>query len=429
MRTLYLECAMGAAGDMLMGALLELHPKPEDFLHRLNHLGIPGVTITREVAETQGIMGTHMHVSIHGQEEHVHEAEHSHEHAHKHSHDHGHEHAHEHNHDHGHEHTHEYNYDHSHTHHHASLRDISHVIEELPLPPSVQENVMAVYASIAEAEARAHGKPVSQIHFHEVGTLDAVADVVGVCLLLHELAPEEILASPVHTGSGHVHCTHGILPVPAPATAFLLEGIPSYGGEIQGELCTPTGAALLRHFVTRFGNRPVMTVEQIGYGIGAKSFPRANCLRAMLGYTDSIHQKEDILELSCNIDDMTPEDLACGMELLREAGALEVYTTSANMKKGRPGVVLTCICYPSMRERLVTMIFRHVSTLGIRENILQRYVLNRELRTEETPLGTVRYKTATGYGIIREKPELEDLYAIAREQGMSLAQVRQAIQG
>ena len=410
MKTLYLECNMGAAGDMLTAALLELHPDPEAFLHTMNHLGLPGVEVSAEKKETCGIVGTHMRVLIHGQEEGDHGHTHDHGHAHEHTHDHGHVH----------EHTHEH-------HHHASLEDISHMISHLSLPEIVKEHAQAVYQSIAEAESRAHGKPVTHVHFHEVGTMDAVADVVGVCLLLHELGVEEVVASPVHVGSGHVHCAHGVLPVPAPATATLLEGIPTYGGTVEGELCTPTGAALLRHFVRAFGPMPVMAVEKIGYGVGTREFPQANMLRAMLGSRAAEGPSgpmEEIAELSCNIDDMTAEDISFCAELLREAGALEVYTTPATMKKSRPGVVFTCICRRNDRANLAALMFRHLSTLGIRENLLSRYVLERTVETRQTEFGPVRVKISRGYGAEKEKPEFEDLKAIARETGMSLTELR-----
>jgi hypothetical protein len=404
MKTLYLECAMGAAGDMLMGALLELHPDPAGFLERLNGLKIPGVAVSAQRKETQGIMGTHMEVLVHGQEEaHYH-----------HAHDHAHAHAHEH--------------DHAHHHHHAAPGDIAHFIQHhLALPEPVKAHALAVYDSIAQAEAKAHGKPVTEIHFHEVGTLDAVTDVVGVCWLMEELGAEKICASPVHVGSGHVHCAHGILPVPAPATAYLLEGIPSYGGDIDGELCTPTGAALLRHFVTDFGPQPAMTVEQIGYGIGSKEFSRANCLRAMLGQTQTHPNGEEIYDLRCNIDDMTAEDLAYGMEVLRENGALEVFSTPVTMKKGRPGAVITCICRETERENLLALMFRHFSTLGIREAKLHRYEMQREICTRETKFGPVQVKVASGWGASREKPEFEDLRAIAEKTGKSLGEIRDQI--
>lgn len=404
MKTLYLECNMGAAGDMLMAALLELHPDPEAFLHAMNHLGLPGVEITAEKKETCGILGTHMHIRIHGQEED----------AHVHTHDHGHDHDHDHTHAH---------------HHHASLADISLMIAHLPLPEPVKTQAQTVYQSIAEAESRAHGKPVTQVHFHEVGTLDAVADVVGVCLLLHELGAEDIVASPVHVGYGHVHCAHGILPVPAPATATLLEGVPTYGGTVEGELCTPTGAALLRHFVRSFGPMPTMTVEKIGYGVGTKEFSQANMLRAMLGTRAGERScpMEEIAELSCNIDDMTAEDLAFCAELLREAGALEVYTTPVTMKKSRPGVVFTCICRREDRAAMAGLMFRHLSTLGIREHLLSRYVLERTVETRQTEFGPVQVKHAGGFGVEKEKSEFEDLRAIAKETGMSLREVREML--
>lgn len=406
MKTLYLDCAMGAAGDMLMGALLELCPEKESFLETMNGL-LPGVSVTAERKASGGIMGTHMHVLVHGQEE-------------------GHAH-HEHEHEHEHTHAHEHEHDHSHAHHHAHPADIAHQIGHLPLPEGVKAHALAVYDSIAQAEARAHGKPVTEIHFHEVGTLDAVADVVGVCLLMDMLGVERVAGSPVHVGAGHVHCAHGVLPVPAPATAYLLEGVPCYGGEVQGELCTPTGAALLRHFVSDFGPMPRMTLERTGYGVGAKAFSRPNLLRAMLGEAperEETPHMEDIAELSCNIDDMTAEELAYGAQVLREAGALEVYTTAAGMKKDRPGVVLTCICRRADRRDLAALMFRHLSTLGVRETLSRRYVLDRTLETRQTELGPVRVKVSSGFGVEKEKPEFEDLKALARENDMTLREVK-----
>lgn len=290
MKTLYLECNMGAAGDMLTAALLELMPDPEAIVAELNALGIPGVTYVREPSVKCGITGTHMSVKVNGAEEdeHHHHHEHSHEHDHEHHHDHVHadhdHHHHDHDHAHPHEHSHEHSHDHGHGHHHhSSLHDIGHIVEAFDLLEEVRADILAVYGLIAEAESHAHGVPVEQIHFHEVGTMDAVADVTAVCLLMHKLAPEQVIVSPVHVGSGHVHCAHGILPVPAPATAHILRGVPIYGGAVRGELCTPTGAALLKHFATKFGSLPVMCVEQIGYGMGKKDFESANCVRAMIG--------------------------------------------------------------------------------------------------------------------------------------------------
>ena len=305
------------------------------------------------------------------------------------------------------------------------MLEIETVISGLAVSDQVKENAKAVYRLIARAESQVHGQPISAIHFHEVGTLDAVADVVGVCLLMEEIGAEEIVASPVHVGSGHVHCMHGILPVPAPATALILEGVPTYGGRVQGELCTPTGAALLKHFVTRFGDQPVMTAKAIGYGMGKKDFERANCLRAFLGESEG--KREEITRLECNLDDMTGEDIAFACEQLFKAGARDVYTQAIGMKKGRPGVLLSVICLPDQADTLAAVMMRHTSTLGVRRQDMSRYVLNRQMETRETACGPVRIKHASGMGAEREKPEYEDIAALAEKHGLSLEEIRKAL--
>ena len=393
MKTLYLDCGMGAAGDMLAAALLELLPDPGAFVAELNVLGFPGVHIRTEPAVKCGITGTHFAVTVHGQEE-----------------GHG---------QHHHHHHHEHEHKHAHEHHHSGLHEIEHIVRgHLALPVRVKRDVLAVYRQLAEAESHAHGVPVSDIHFHEVGTMDAIADITAVCLLMDRLAPGEVIASPVHTGSGQVRCAHGILPVPAPATAYLLRGVPIYGGTVQGELCTPTGAALLKHFVTRFGDMPVMRVSAIGYGCGKKDFEAANCVRALLGETENA--AGSVLNLSCNLDDMTAEAVSFAMERLFDAGALEVYTLSAGMKKSRSGLLLRVICRPQDRETIVQTIFRHTSTIGIRESVNRRYVLEREIQTVDTAYGPVRKKISQGFSVTRTKYEYEDLARIAREQNLSL---------
>ena len=214
------------------------------------------------------------------------------------------------------------------------MHDVEHVVSHMAVSDKVKRDILAVYGLIAQAESRVHGVPVPEIHFHEVGTLDAIADVTAVCLLMEELSPDQVAASPVHVGCGQVQCAHGLLPVPTPATAELLRDIPIYGGEIRGELCTPTGAALLRHFVTSFGPVPAMRTEAIGYGMGKKDFPAANCVRALLGETRD--QTDLVVELSCNLDDMGAEDIGFAMEQLLAAGALDVYTLPIGMKKKLP---------------------------------------------------------------------------------------------
>ncbi len=428
MKTLYLDCGMGAAGDMLTAALLELLPNKEDFLHELNRLGIPGVTVYSEASSKCGIQGTHITVKINGDEEtaDMHSHAHGHEHSHAHGHTHDHEHSHNHSHDHGHFHEHgKHSDDEEHTHHHSGMDEIEHIIENLPLSEKVKTDILAVYSLIAEAESHVHGVPVTQIHFHEVGTMDAVADITAVCMLMDRLSPEQVVVSPIHVGSGHVKCAHGILPVPAPATAYILQDVPIYGGGIKSELCTPTGAALLKHFATKFGDMPVMKTTAIGYGMGRKDFSAANCVRAFLGETQDADDM--IVELFCNLDDMTAEAVAFAEEQLFAAEALEVYTVPAQMKKSRPGTLLSVMCHEKNKEQIIRLIFRHTTTIGVRENISRRHILSRSIETLATEYGNVRTKVSVGYGVTREKYEFEDLARIAREQNMSLAEVSERI--
>jgi uncharacterized protein (TIGR00299 family) protein len=401
MRILHFDCGMGAAGDMLTAALVELFDDPAAIVRELNDLGIPGVRFCMDTTQKCGITGTHMHVFVWDVEEH--------------------EHMHDHEHGHNHEHTHT----HSH-HHHSGMEDIAHIISHLRISEKVRADVLAVYDLIAQAESHAHGVAVEQIHFHEVGTMDAIADVTAVCYLIDKLNMDKITATPIHVGSGQVKCAHGILPVPAPATAHILRGVPTYGGEIRGELCTPTGAALLKHFVAQFGKQEVMATEKIGYGMGKKDFPAANCVRAMLGSTNE--NTDSIAELSCNLDDMTGEEIGFAMERLLEAGALDVYTTSIGMKKNRPGILLTVLCRPADKDTMVHLLFRHTTTLGIRENSFHRYTLARRTEIVESTYGPVRKKISSGYGVERCKLEYEDLKRISSEQNISLRELLSEIE-
>lgn len=399
MTTLYLDCSMGAAGDMLAAALLELLPEPQDFIDRMNCLSIPGVTITAEKCVKCGITGTHFRVEVNG----VEEGEHHHDHNHDHHHDHGH--------------------DHVHGHTHSSMDAISSIVYALPLPTMVKLDVMSVYEQIAAAESAVHGVPVTSIHFHEVGAMDAVADITAVCWLMHLLEPDRVVASPVCVGSGTVRCAHGVLSVPAPATARILTGIPTYAGKLEGELCTPTGAALLQHFVTEFTSQPMMAVEKIGYGMGKKDFPQANCLRALLGSEADAKSVPTVAELKCNLDDMTGEAIGYAMETLLSQGALDVFTTPITMKKSRPGVLLTVLCREEDAQRMTALLLRHTTTLGVRQSLCSRTTLQRREETVQTPWGPVRRKVSEGLGICRVKYEHDDLAAIAQAQGLSLAEV------
>ena len=425
MRTLYFDCAMGAAGDMLAAALYEICPDKEGFLAALNGAGIPGLIAAAEQDTRGGVSGCRFRVRINGAEEEAALPEDGH------SHEHEHEHVHEHVHGHDHE--------------HSSLPAIRDLIAGLDLPQQIKDDVCAVYGLIAQAESAVHGSPVEQVHFHEVGALDAVADVTAVSLLIRTIAPDRILASPVHVGSGTVRCAHGLLPVPAPATAWLLRGVPVYGGNIKGELCTPTGAALLKYFVSAFGPLPLLSTERIGYGLGSRDVPEApNVLRAVLGVfagentgesedenagenageNASVFAHDTVWELSCNLDDMTGEELGFAQEKLWGAGALDVWTMAIGMKKNRPGVQLNCMCREEDLDAVKEVFFRHTTTWGLRARESRRFLLTRREESRETEAGPVRVKTAnTG----KSKPEYEDLARIAREKNLSLTEARRLL--
>ena len=427
MKTLYIDCGMGAAGDMLTAALLELLPDREAFTEELNHIGIPEVTYRPETAFKCGIKGTHMHVLVSGEEESQHMHDHHHDHGHDHDHDHEHAHMHTHDeehHEHDHEHSHEHDHEPGHHHHHhTGMHAIEHLVNDhLQVSEKVKKDIRAVYAIIADAESRVHGVPVSEIHFHEVGTMDALADVTAVCLLMDRIHPDQVIASPVHVGSGTVHCAHGILPVPAPATQLILQDVPIYSRqEIRGELCTPTGAAVLKYFVTSFGELPVMKVQASGYGMGTKDFPVANCVRTLLGETGT--GTDEVIEVSFNVDDMTGEEIGYVFTKLMDAGARDVFNVPVQMKKNRPGNLINVVCSEKDREKILQIIFTHTTTIGVREIKKQRYVLDRKIETVETPLGTFRRKHSSGYGVEKYKYEFDDLAAAADKEGCSIRQV------
>ncbi|MCI6513760.1 MAG: nickel pincer cofactor biosynthesis protein LarC [Erysipelotrichaceae bacterium] len=386
MKVLYIECGMGCAGDMLLGALVDTMENPDAFVDQLNKAGIPCGHYQREVMKKLGITGTKMHVLAHEHEEGEH---------------------------------------HDHHHHHGMpLHEIDDIIASLHVPEKVKEDATAVYHLIAEAESRVHNEEVGQLHFHEVGMLDGICDVVGVSYALYELQAERIHVSAVASGNGTVHCAHGILPVPAPATAILLEGMPWYHGNIPSELTTPTGAALLKYFGDTYGEDPVMTIHTTGYGFGTKEFEQLNCVRVFVG-----EQEENgrIVELTCNMDDMSPEGVGHAMGVLLEAGALDVYTINANMKKNRPGLVFTCMCRETDAEKMRDLMFLHLTTLGIRQTSCLRHSMHRNIRNVSTDYGNVRIKYSSGYGVTREKIEYEDLARISKETGKSIEQVREEI--
>ena len=399
MKTLYLECTMGAAGDMLTAALLEIVPDRTAALARINALGIPGVHVHADPATVCGLVGTRMDVHIHGHTEE----------------------------EHGYHHHHDHEHDHHHHHHHASRADIAAQIAALNASDAVKAHVQAVYDLIADAEAKAHGRPVSEIHFHEIGMADALSDIASVALLLEELAPVRVVASRPEVGGGFVQCAHGTLPVPAPATAHILTGVPYTSGAANCELLTPTGAALLVHFADAFGPMPPLAVERTGLGLGHREVPgRLNGVRAFLGEeaggtrscaselggtrscASATEPNGRVAELRANIDDMTGEDLAFACDRLRAAGALDVSLAPLTMKKGRPGHLLIVRAPLDLADARAAAILRETSTFGVRRVDCARYELEREI----VP-GDVRVKVGRGYGVEKSKPEFADRAAHA----------------
>ena len=424
---LYIECKMGAAGDMLMSALYELlsDTQKNGFVDTMNSIFGKDVQIRPEAKNTCGINGTHIHVLALEAEEGCDQiddykvSDHDvHTDCHKHNH---------------HENT--IHHEHSHEHHHYSFMSVKHIIEDLEIDKDVTTNAVKVYEIIGNAEAHVHNSTLENIHFHEVGSLDAMADVVGCCLLFHYLKPDRIICSPIHVGNGTVKCAHGILPVPAPATAEILKGLPYYTGNINSELCTPTGAAILKYFADSFSDMPPMAIQNIGYGIGNKQFDTANAVRVFIGdkYTEQNMDKsndyasDEILEISCNLDDMTGEELGYAMDILLEAGALDVFFIPIYMKKNRPAVMLSCLCKPDDMDKFTDLMFKHTTTRGVRYTNYTRSKLNSNFEEIHTNAGIVRRKISTGKNIEKAKLEFEDLKKIAKALDMSIEDVRKLV--
>ena len=441
MKKLYIECKMGAAGDMLMGALYELldNKQKENFITTMNSI-FPDAISVKAISDSRcNIMGTHMDVTIYGNTEHSMHGDKLHEHHEHHSSMHGDE-LHEHHEHHSsmpgdelHEH-HEHHSSmpgdelHEHHEHHSYISVLEH-INSLQIDTEAKNKAIDVYKCIGEAEAYVHGSTLDNIHFHEVGSLDAMCDVVGCSLLFHMLSVDEIIASPIHVGNGTVKCAHGILPVPAPATAKILEGVPFYTGNIYTELCTPTGAAILKTFATRFDCMPVMKVSKIGIGLGTKELETANCVRIFYEEenTNSTPLSDSIIELSCNIDDMTGEDLGFLMEILLKNGALDVTFSNIQMKKNRPGVQVNCFCQAQDINKFRDLIFKHTSTRGIRYIKYDRFKLSEQQSEVTSTLGSARLKISDGYGFHKQKYEYEDFKRIALENDLTISEVKRIL--
>jgi len=374
---------------MLLGALSDLLSDPSDVKTMIESAGIPGVEVIVEKGEKSHITGTRVRIITNGVEE---GAE---------GHDHGHGHA------------------------HRKLSDVLAIIDGLNISDKVRKDAKEIYARIAEAESKVHGEPVGEVHFHEVGMLDAIADIVGNCMLIEKLSPEYIVSSPLRTGYGNVECAHGILPIPAPATALLLRGAESYAGDIEGEFTTPTGAAIVGYFAEDYGQRPRMSIEDIGIGLGHKDFQIPNIIRAFIGESQS--RLFEIYEMNCNIDDMTPEDLGRMIDLLLDQGALDATISPTIMKKGRPGQRLTCLCREADKDRMAKLILENTSTIGLRIWKADRYEMTSHTEVCHTEYGDIRVKVSEGYGITKWKPEHDDLIKAAEANGVTVRQVRESM--
>jgi uncharacterized protein (TIGR00299 family) protein len=412
LKLLYFDTGMGAAGDMLTAALLELFPETQrkEILKEINSCGLPGVHSETSRVKRCGITGTLMQVKVDGQEE-GEEEHHHHDHEET-EHTPGHDHE-------GVEH---------HHHHHMHMDDIVRLVDGLNVPDDVKTDAKAVYERIARAEAAVHDTDVSEVHFHEVGMMDALTDVVSVSLMIRRLSPDKICAGTVTTGFGSVRCMHGILPVPAPATEKLLEGIPVQAGDIEGELCTPTGAALLGYFVDEFGPMPPMIIQKAGYGCGRKEFPKANCVRACFGeMIEEKRQDGQILCVNCNVDDMTPEDIAFATERIAEAGAVEVFTVPVGMKKSRPGTLIVAYCPPDKKDALLEAFFKYTSTIGVRTMPETGYRMKSEVREVRTGHGTVHVKKSSGFGAAKSKIDYNDAAKLAEKEHISLREARERL--
>jgi hypothetical protein len=377
MTILYLDCYAGISGDMTVGALLDLGVPLEHLNTELARLGLPpdSYVLSTHPAERQHVSALKFDVEVH---------------------------------------------DH-HTHRHYA--GIDAMIADSALAAGVKEKARSIFRCLAEAEARVHGVAVEDVHFHEVGAVDSIVDIVGTAICLEYLQVDQVYASAVPLGSGFVQTAHGRLPVPAPATVELLRGMAVHGDCGEGERVTPTGTAILAALVTSSGMRPDMTLSRVGSGAGGKDFNDCpNILRAFLG-TGTVAGTEEVREVSCNLDDVTPEVIGYVQELLLESGALDVWLVPVQMKKGRPGTILSFLCTPADLERLAALVMAETGTLGVRYRSMRRIVQCRRIEERDTQFGPVRYKVSD-YG---EKPEYEECRRIARERGIPCREVMQRL--
>jgi uncharacterized protein (TIGR00299 family) protein len=425
LRILYFDCFSGASGDMVLGALIDAGVSLDGIRRALGSLAISPDSVWTEQVVRAGIRATKFCVV--GEEPAVVRA-HSHHHHDdgpdkvRPTSDHGHSHGHQHGHEHGHQHSH----DAVHHHAHRSLAEINQLIERSALSASGKARAKDLFLHLGTAEAAIHGTTLEKVHLHEVGALDSIIDIVGAVHAMEAIGADRVVASPLNVGGGMIRSAHGLYPVPAPATLRLLEGAPIYSGPQQNEMVTPTGALLVKAYASEFGSVPPMTVRAIGYGAGNRDFPDTpNVLRVLIGDTDSRPAAASVVVIEADIDDMNPQIFGVVMEALLAQGALDVFYTPIQMKKNRPGTLLTVVAPPDARERLTATIFRETTTIGVRYREMERECLDREDVTVQTPLGAIRVKVARRDGrVLNASPEFDDCARIARERGVPVKDVQ-----
>jgi uncharacterized protein (TIGR00299 family) protein len=397
----YFDCFSGASGDMVLGALLDLGLPLDDLRAALGSLAVDVGEIAAERVMRAGVAATKFRAAA-DDEEHGHRDDHQQ----------------------GHHHHHGHGRPHRHPHH--SLNEIRAFIERSALSRSGKDRANGLFQRLAEAEAQVHAIPVEQVHLHEVGALDSIVDIVGAVYGMEWLGADEIVASPLNVGSGTVECAHGTFPVPAPATALLLRGVPIQAGLVAAEMVTPTGALLVTEYASAFGPLPAMRVDAIGYGAGHRDFTTfPNVLRILQGESISSGAREPIVVVECEIDDMNPQLFGPLMDRLFEAGALDVFYSAVQMKKNRPGVLVTVLAQPAQRESIASLLFAETTTIGVRFQDVVRERLAREIQQVDTPIGPIRFKIARRDGkVLNAAPEFDDCAAAAAARKMSVKDVQ-----
>ena len=439
---LYLECYSGISGDMTVAALLDLGANQKVLETALQSLPLEHYQIRITRVLKSGLDACDFDVILDDTyENHDHDMEylhgtHHHEHTLEHHHTHGDDHTHPHTHkkhsDHDHDHKQEegHHHHHTHTHEHRNLSDCYHIIDHGNLTSGANKIAKKIFRVLAEGEAKAHGKSLEDVHFHEVGAIDSIVDIVSVAVCIDNLGIEEVIVPFLYEGYGTIQCAHGVMPVPVPATANIINQyqIPLRRIDIEGEFVTPTGAAICGALCTSQSLPETYKIQKVGIGAGKRSYNRPSFVRAYLIEERLSKQDETkILKLEANIDDSTGEMIGYAMELLLEAGARDVYLTPIQMKKNRPGIVLSVICMPEDQEKMEKIIFQHTTTIGIRRQKLDRTVLNRYQEDLSTKWGTIRIKVIESDFGIRKEPEYESLRTIAEKFGLSILEIKQEI--